>query len=363
MALVRIGQEIRTVGDMSNSEYEVTGSSIAALPGGGWVTVWSAEIHGNAQVFAQMFNARGVAYGPPEQINVVDPVSNLLHPVVTALSDGSWVAAWADVVDGKGAIYQGHFAGIAPPQMSLAGNPVAEASPTGTPVGNLSIATAEQTDALQYQLLDDAGGRFMIEGSQVKVRDGLKLDYEQATGHMITVRVTGSNGFVHTQALTIQVGDVAREAVVGNDGSHFLLGGANGDIFIGMGGNDTLNGGAGKDILTGGAGRDVFVFNTKPNKKTNLDTIKDFKAKDDDIWLEDAVFKGIGKGGTLAKPKKMDAKAFYSGSKAHDKDDRVIFDKAKGILYYDPDGTGSKAQIAIAKMPKKAVSASDFFVI
>ncbi|MBA1158718.1 M10 family metallopeptidase C-terminal domain-containing protein [Microvirga mediterraneensis] len=365
MTLIRIGEEVQITGDMPHFDYEVTGSSVAALPNGGWVIVWSAVVESRTQVLAQVFNPLGIAYGPPERVNKFNPTSETIHPVVTALSDGSWVVTWADVTDSGDTIYQGHFAGIAPPQLSLHAGPIAEASGTGALIGNLSLANANPTDTgtMHYQLVDDAGGRFMLEGAQLKVRDGLKLDYEQATAHTITVKVVGSTGFSLTQTLTVQVGDVARENVMGNDFAHYLVGGADIDIFNGLGGNDTLSGGSGKDTLTGGAGKDAFVFNTKPNKKTNLDTIKDFRAKDDDIWLDDAVFKGIGKAGTMAAPKKIDAKAFYSGSKAHDSNDRIIWNKDKGVLYYDPDGVGSKAQIAIAKLPKKALSAGDFFVI
>ncbi|MGO4526542.1 hypothetical protein AB4097_16965 [Microvirga sp. 2MCAF35] len=365
MALIRIGDEIQIGGDMPQSEYGVTGSSVAALPNGGWVVVWSAEVDFRTVILAQVFNHLGVAYGPAEKVNQHLQVSSTPHPVVTVLNDGSWVVTWADLTDAGDTIYQGHFAGIAPPQLSLSGGSIAEAAVTGALIGNLSLVNANQTDTgtIQYQLLDDAGGRFVLEGSQLKVRDGLKLDYEQAASHTITVKVVGSTGFSHTQALTVQVGDVVRENVTGNDFAHYLVGGADIDIFSGMGGNDTLSGGDGKDTLTGGAGKDVFVFNTKPNKKTNVDTIKDFRAKDDDIWLDDVVFKGLGKAGTMVAPKKMAAKAFYAGSKAHDNDDRIIFDKGKGVLYYDPDGDGAKAQIAIAKLPKKALGAGDFFVI
>lgn len=368
MALIRIGGEIVIPGDLSHPDYEVTGSSVAALPGGGWVTVWAESFEGKSTVWAQLFYASGASVGPAEQVNLTEIDSTTVHPVVTVLNDGTWVVTWA-VVSGtdqeRDSIRQGHFAGIMPPQLSLGGAPIAEAAATGTFIGELSLAnvTDVQTGSLRYQLLDDAGGRFVLEGKQLKVRDGLKLDYEQAASHTITIQVTGSSGFSHTQTLTVQVGDVARENVTGNDGGHYLLGGASVDIFFGMGGNDTLGGGDGKDILTGGTGRDVFLFNTKPNKKTNVDTIKDFRAKDDSIWLDDAVFKGLGKAGTMTKPAKMAAKAFYSGSKAHDVDDRIIFDKSKGALYYDPDGTGAKAQILIAKMPKKALGIADFFVI
>src|SRR3712207_8447162 len=51
-------------------------------------------------------------------------------------------------------------------------------------------------------------------------------------------------------------------------------------------GNDWLFGGAGKDVLTGGAGADAFVFDSRPNKRTNLDSIKDFNVRDDSVYLD-----------------------------------------------------------------------------
>ena len=37
------------------------------------------------------------------------------------------------------------------------------------------------------------------------------------------------------------------------------------------------------------------MFDTKLNKKTNLDKIADFNVKDDSIWLDNAIFKKLGK--------------------------------------------------------------------
>jgi Ca2+-binding RTX toxin-like protein len=130
-----------------------------------------------------------------------------------------------------------------------------------------------------------------------------------------------------------------------------------------MGGNDTLYGGAGKDVLEGGTGKDVFVFDTKLNKKTNLDKITKFSAKDDTIWLDNAVFKGLGKG-SLTKPVKLKAKGFFEGSAAHDADDRIIYNKSTGSLSYDSDGTGNKAAVQFANVGKNLkVTAADFFVV
>ncbi|WP_230533305.1 hypothetical protein [Microvirga roseola] len=55
---------------------------------------------------------------------------------------------------------------------------------------------------------------------------------------------------------------------------------------------------------------------------------------------------------------------FVVGSKAKDAEDRIVYDKAKGVLSYDADGTGSKEQVKIATLSSKAtLKYSDFFVI
>jgi len=118
---------------------------------------------------------------------------------------------------------------------------------------------------------------------------------------------------------------------------------------MGNSGSATLNGGSGNDSLSGGSGKDIFVFGTKASS-SNVDKITDFNVKDDTIWLENAYFK-VGSG-SLSKPKKMASKYFYKGAKAHDSNDRIIYDQKKGHLYYDPDGTGSKAQVKIATLSK-----------
>jgi hypothetical protein len=41
----------------------------------------------------------------------------------------------------------------------------------------------------------------------------------------------------------------------------------------------------------------------------------------------------------------------------------VIYDKKSGVLFYDPDGTGSDAAMPIATLPRKLkLTAADFWV-
>ncbi|RDI62014.1 calcium-binding protein [Microvirga subterranea] len=150
------------------------------------------------------------------------------------------------------------------------------------------------------------------------------------------------------------------DTLYGTSGSNTLKGYGGNDTLRGQGGNDYLFGGDGNDVLYGGAGKDAFVFDTKPNKTTNKDAIKDFKVVDDTIRLDNAVFTKVGGNGTLK------ASAFWTNTtgKAHDKDDRVIYDKDSGVLYYDADGSGKGAAVAFATISKNlALTNKDFYIV
>lgn len=89
-----------------------------------------------------------------------------------------------------------------------AANNVAEDVTNGAAVGFTASSTDPEASALTYSLLDDAGGRFAINGSTgvVTVADASLLDFETANNHSITVRVTdGSNSL--SSNFTINVGD------------------------------------------------------------------------------------------------------------------------------------------------------------
>jgi serralysin len=112
-------------------------------------------------------------------------------------------------------------------------------------------------------------------------------------------------------------------------------------------------------VLSGGAGQDVFVFDTKAHSRSNRDTVTDYSAAEDTIWLSKTVFTKIAKKGALAKS------AFWAGTKAHDANDRIVYNKKTGVLFYDEDGSGAKAavQIAVLKNKPASFSAAEFFVI
>jgi Ca2+-binding RTX toxin-like protein len=161
-------------------------------------------------------------------------------------------------------------------------------------------------------------------------------------------RVEGGSG-----SETLQ-GDLLHDALYGFGGN---------DWMYGLDGDDRLDGGTGKDNMVGGTGRDTFVFSTRPSKTTNVDKIVDFNVAADSVHLENGIFKTIGKG-TSSKPALLKSGFFYAGTKSHDVDDRVIYNKKTGALYYDADGTGAGAQVQIASLSKNLkITHKDFYVI
>ena len=241
---------------------------------------------------------------------------------------------------------------------------MAELSATGSVVGTVKAIDPNTNDSATYKLVDDAGGRFALNGDKLVVADGVKLDFEQARSHAVVVRATDKAGLSYDQQLTIAVTDVAAEGTSGSGLNDVIMGGAGNDTLGGGLGDDRLSGASGNDVLTGGAGHDIFVFDTKlgktsaANKKANLDKIVDFNVKDDTAYLAKSVFSKIAKKGVLAKA------AFWTGDKAHDASDRIFYNKKTGAVFYDSDGTGAHAAVQFATVAKNLkMTAPDFYVM
>jgi Ca2+-binding RTX toxin-like protein len=165
-----------------------------------------------------------------------------------------------------------------------------------------------------------------------------------------------------SEGINIFDGAAGNDTLWGNGGNDTLKGGAGNDFLDGGAGKDRLHGGLGVDLLRGGNDPDIFVFDTNWNTKGNADRIENYN-KQDSIFLEDKYFK-VGPKGSLAKPKPMASKYFYAGTKAHDADDRIIYNKNKGALYYDPDGNGAKKAVLFATITNKLkIDYHEFFVI
>ena len=99
--------------------------------------------------------------------------------------------------------------------------------------------------------------------------------------------------------------------------------------------------------------------------RSAVDRLPDFDPREDTLHLDHRIFKALGKAGTPEHPAGLAKKAFWTGAAAHDGSDRIIYDPRNGKLFYDPDGTGAKAAVTIAVLPKglKHLSHVDLFVI
>ena len=125
----------------------------------------------------------------------------------------------------------------------------------------------------------------------------------------------------------------------------------------GNAGANVLSGNAASNVLTGLGGADVFYFNSALGAG-NIDSIADFVAVDDTIWLQDSVMTALGATGVLT------AGAFFAGAAAHDATDRIIYNASTGALFYDSNGNlaGGSQQIATLSAGLTLTN-SDFVVV
>lgn len=192
---------------------------------------------------------------------------------------------------------------------------------------NMSYHTGNDTYVLSdnrvIKTIWDAGGNDTISASSL----GSEVTISLVVGSLINYGALGS--------ATAIAFNVVIENVVGSAYSDSLMGNAADNI---------LNGGTGDDMLTGWAGADRFAFNTKLGA-ANIDTISDFVSGTDAINLSKKLFGKYKAGADLTNDFVPEA-----GAIAHDKTDHFLYDTNTGYLYYDPDGSNSKAAVQFATL-------------
>jgi Ca2+-binding RTX toxin-like protein len=144
------------------------------------------------------------------------------------------------------------------------GGAVDENSSNGTTVGVVLATDPDTLDSLSYALIDTAGGRFTFNAGTrtISVANSGLLDYEAATSHVVTLRVTDSKGLTADFNLTVTLNDVAGVTLTSTAADETLTGTAENDTFrySGDSGNDTIVGGGGTDRVLGfGASADFHV--------------------------------------------------------------------------------------------------------
>jgi Ca2+-binding RTX toxin-like protein len=261
-------------------------------------------------------------------------------------------------------------------------HPGQDPDPTPTPGGTVKITGTAGNDTLPQtgqsntgnEIFLGLGGNDVIEGGKGSDKNdgGSGTDTASYASSSAAVSVdlqsgSGTGGdakgdtFVSIENLTgSQYADTLRgttgtNVLNGGVGVDKLFGGAGLDTLIGGKGRDTLQGDAGNDRLTGGLDADKFVFAQNQVSNSNLDSITDFGA--DDVLVFDVTKSSTG---SLA------ASEFRIGTKALDANDHFIFDTSGShhTLYFDPDGNGAGAKVALAVFTNDFnLTASDFLLI
>jgi Ca2+-binding RTX toxin-like protein len=148
----------------------------------------------------------------------------------------------------------------APTDIALDAMTVAENAANGTVVATATATDVDADDSRSFSLVNNAGGRFAINAATgvVTVANGALLDFESATSHNITARVTDQGGQTRDLNLSINVIDVVEGGtpINGTNGFDFLIGTSGNDIINALDGSDIVSAGSGNDIIFGGAGRD-----------------------------------------------------------------------------------------------------------
>lgn len=180
-----------------------------------------------------------------------------------------------------------------------------------------------------------------------------KAFVDQADKDVVTIKYDKTGVFLDTGDITdwnavrlsgngqVQLSSKGAVVSAAGAGAIDVTGGMGVDAIKGGAGNDRLNGGGGgRDVLRGGDGNDAFVFN-KASGTASADVISDFsnrKGNDDHFEIDGGVWGGVKDGWLAAKQFKL-----VSGPKLWqgvDADDRVLYDKTNGDVWYDRDGSG-----------------------
>src|SRR5205085_8182129 len=104
----------------------------------------------------------------------------------------------------------------APTNLGLDHASVNENTPAGTLVGTVSASDPDH-DTLSYSLLDDAGGRFVVDASTGALTTATTFNYEANSGFSITVRATDPEGLSVDRTFAIAVNDVTEAPTAQGD--------------------------------------------------------------------------------------------------------------------------------------------------
>jgi Ca2+-binding RTX toxin-like protein len=216
----RLGSEFR-VNTYTNNDQG--GADVAKLEDGGFVITWASvgQDGSGAGVYAQRYNAAGMAVGDEVQVNTTTG-SDQSGAAVTALADGGYAITWSyDDQWTNGGIYAQVF--------DASGARVA---------GEQRISTTSDRGHNDATIAALANGSFVVAWGYIGDQTGVFAR--------------------QFNPVASSVGDGGNNSLTGTTARDFIDGGAGNDQIAGLSGDDTLSGDAGTDRLFGGTGHDYL---------------------------------------------------------------------------------------------------------
>lgn len=220
-----------------------------------------------------------------------------------------------------------------------------------------TIATLVVTSAATATLAVDAGlTGLVVFGSAAA--DALTWTNQAGTG--VGLDAGGGDDTITTAAGADEVfGGAGRDVLTTNDGDDSVAGDAGVDRINTGRGADVIVGGAGADRLRGGTGADAFRYAAASEGK---DIIADFVSGTDRIEVSAAGF-----GGGLAEGVALGAGQLVnkagSGATAPAGTAQFVFNTTTQTLFWDADGAGGLAGVAVATLTGVASLATTDIVV
>jgi Ca2+-binding RTX toxin-like protein len=187
---------------------------------------------------------------------------------------------FSEVVDDLIASLQSPLEGS--PVVALSNSIVAENSASGVVIGELTVTGGNTNGNYNFELLNNAGGSFILDGNKLVVAEGAVLNFETTATLDLLINISGSGFAAFNQTLTVALNNLndtienringtnqndtltgtsdisIQDFLHGLDGDDILNGLQGSDFLIGDNGNDNLFGGDGNDHLSGNLGADYL---------------------------------------------------------------------------------------------------------
>ena len=245
-------------------------------------------------------------------------------------------------------------------KLTLTGN--LNLTATGNGAGNTIVANSGQNYLRGLEgndYLDGGVGADQMHGGTGNdtfvVDNGADFVVEQMDSGTDTV-LSSISYSLHLELENLTLRGAAAIDGTGNYRVNRMFGNSAANRLDGKEGDDLLDGKGGNDTLDGGIGADRYIFSTNLHPD-NIDAILGFESAADRIVLDDAVFKGLARGG-------LSAGAFHTGAAATDAAHRVVYDSVTGTLAFDIDGAGGAGAVTFAALqPNLALTAANFLVV